>query len=62
MSETIMQLDILTEVHEVRKKIFQMKLKEREELMRNAEEIAQLLNQGNVERAAEKITQLTTTE
>jgi len=62
MSETIMQLDILTEVHEVRKKISQMKLEEREELMCNAEEIAQLLNQGNVKRAAEKITQLTATE
>ncbi|KPV65280.1 MAG: hypothetical protein AOA65_0315 [Candidatus Bathyarchaeota archaeon BA1] len=55
-----MQLDILTEIHEVRKKIYNMKLKEREQLMRDAEEIAQLLNQGNIKRATEKVTQLTT--
>jgi len=60
MSGTIMQLDILAEIHEVRKKIYKMKLKERRQLMREAEEIAQLLNKGNIERATEKITQPTT--
>jgi len=60
MSETITQLDILTEIHEVRKKIYKMKLKERKQLMRYAEEIAKLLNQGNIKRATEKMTQLTT--
>jgi len=59
MSETITQLDILTEIHEVRKKIYKMKLKERKQLMLYAEEIAKLLNQGNIKHATEKMTQLT---
>jgi len=57
MSETIMQLDILTEIHEIRKKIHRMKPKERRELMRSAEEIARLLKKGDVEHAREKITE-----
>jgi hypothetical protein len=62
MSETMMQLDILTEIHEVRRKIHRMKPKERRELMRNAEEIANLLKKGDIEHAKEKITKLTKKE
>jgi len=58
MSETTMQLDILTEIHEVRRKIHRMKPKERRELMRNAEDIANLLKKGNMKQAKEKITKL----
>ena len=48
MSETTMRLDILTEIHKVRRKIYEMKPEEREKLMRHAEEIAQVLNQGHI--------------
>jgi len=44
--EIMVQLDILTEIHEVRRKIHRMKPKERKELMRNAEEIANLLKKA----------------
>ncbi len=57
-----MQLDILTEIHEVRRKIHRMKPKERRELMRNAEEIANLLKKGDMKQAREKITKLTKKE
>jgi len=60
MTETVMQLDILAEVHEVRRKIFEMRLKEREELMRNADEIARLLNQGSIKGARKKMKQIAT--
>lgn len=62
MSETVMQLDILTEIHEVRRKIHRMKPKERRELMRNAEEIANLLKKGDMKQARQKITKLTKKE
>jgi len=59
MSETTMQLDILTEIHKVRRKIYEMKPGEREKLMRHAEEIAQVLNQGHIEIAKKKLTEPT---
>jgi len=55
-AKTMVQLDILTEIHEVRRKIYKMKPKERRELMRNAEEIARLLKKGDMKQAREKIT------
>lgn len=60
MSEAVMQLDILKEIHEVRRKIYAMKPRDRMALMRKAEEIAQVLNQGNLEMAKKKIVELTT--
>ena len=60
MNETTLQLDILKEIHEVRRKISAMKPEEREEFMRNAEEIAQILNQGNLEIAKKRTAELTT--
>ena len=48
VSETIMQLDVLTEIHEIRKKIHRMKPKERSELMRSAEEIARFLKKATL--------------
>lgn len=62
MSETIIQLDILTEIHEIRKKIHGMKPKERRELMRSAEEIARLLKKGDMEQVRERINKFTTEE
>lgn len=54
MGEKTMQLDILTEIHKVRRKIYEMKPEEREKLMRQAEEIARVLNQGHIEMAKKK--------
>ena len=59
MSETTMRLDILTEIHKVRRKIYEMKPEEREKLMRHAEEIAQVLNQGHIKIAKKKLTEST---
>ncbi len=58
MTETLLQIDILTEIHKVRSEICKMPLEERKELMRQAEEIAQLLNQGKTKRAKEKIDEI----
>lgn len=60
MSEAVIQLDILKEIHEVRRKIYAMKRGDRERLMRDAEEIAQMLNQGNLEVAKKRMVELTT--
>ena len=60
MSEAVIQLDILKEIHEVRRKIYAMKRDDRERLMRDAEEIAQMLNQGNLEVAKKRMVELTT--
>jgi len=59
MSETTIQLDILTEIHKVRRKIHEMKPEEREKLMHHAEEIAQVLNQGHIKIAKKKLTEST---
>ena len=58
MSEAIIQLDILKEIHEVRRKIYAMKREDRERLMRNAEEIVQMLNQGKLEAAKKRMVEL----
>lgn len=60
MSEAVIQLDILKEIHEVRRKIYAMKRDDRERLMRDAEEIAQMLNRGNLEVAKKRMVELTT--
>jgi len=58
MSEAITELDILKEIHEVRRKIYGMKREDRVRLMRNAEEIAQMLNQGKLEDARKRVVEV----
>jgi len=60
MSEAIIQLDILKEIHEVRRKIYTLKRGDRERLMRIAEEIGHMLNQGRLEDARKRMAEIET--
>jgi hypothetical protein len=61
-ARTMVQFDVLKEVHGVHRKIHRLKPKKRRELMRNVEDIARLLKKGDMEQVIEKINKFTTKE